>query len=169
MGTAPIGDFHLRLITRAKLERAEPYANIKALVSRIDRAADVPLTRAEILRHVSGDADEDYRDLRDDYLPGVGLLCVYPISKDSKPRPSTNSDGRQQRVPLEAVEHVIGVGLFFPEDESHAAYRYKYIAADMSGLTLDSDEPDITQLDNEDEKAGKAQEAEDKKQGKQGS
>jgi hypothetical protein len=72
-------------------------------------------------------------------------------------------------VPLGAVEHVIGVGLFFPEDKSHAAYRYKYIAADLSGLTLDSDEPDITQLDKEDEKAGKAQEAEDKKQGKQGS
>jgi hypothetical protein len=169
MGKTTIGDLDLRLITRAKLERAEPYANIKALVSRIDRAADVPLARAEILRHVSGDADENYRDLRDDYLPGVGLLCVYPISKDSKPRPSANSGGRQQRVPLEAVEHVIGVGLFFPEDKSHAAYRFKYIAADVSGLTLDSDEPDITQLDNEDEKAGKAQEAEDKKQGKPGS
>ena len=49
------------------------------------------------------------------------------------------------------------------------AYRYKYIAADMSGLILDTDEPDINQLDHEDERVGKAQEAEDKKQGKLGS
>jgi Z1 domain len=166
-GRDTIGDLDLRLITRARLDRAEPYANIKALVSRIDRAADVPLTRDEIRRQVPGDADEDYRDLRDDYLAGVGLLCVYPISKESKPRPPAKPDGRQQRLPLGAVDNVIGVGLFFPEDKSHAAYRYKYITADISGFTLDSDEPDVSQLDHEDERAGKAQEAEDKKQNKQ--
>ncbi len=67
------------------------------------------------------------------------------------------------------MDDVIGVGLFFPEDKSHVAFRHKYIAADVSGITLDTDEPDINQLDHEDERAGKAQEAEDKKQGKQGS
>ena len=107
--------------------------------------------------------------LRDESLESVGLLNIYPISKDSKPRPSTNPTGRQQRLPLEAVDNVIGVGLFFPEAKLHAAFRYKYIAADVSGLTLDSDEPDVSQLDHEDERAGKAQEAEEKKQGKQGS
>jgi hypothetical protein len=166
-GTDTIGDLDLNLITRARLASTESYANIKALVSRIDRAADVPLTRDEIRRQVSGDADEDYRNLRDDYLDGVGLLCVYPISKDSKPRSGTPSGGRKERLPLEAVGQVIGVGLFFPEDKSHAAFRYKYIAADTSGLTLDTDEPDINQLDHEDERVGKAEEAEAKKQGKQ--
>ena len=168
-GKATIGDLDLKLITRTRLNQAEPYANIKALVSRIDRAADIPLTRDEIRRQVPGDADEDYRDLRDESLESVGLLNIYPIWKDSKPRPSTNPTGRQQRLPLEAVDNVIGVGLFFPEAKLHAAFRYKYIAADVSGLTLDSDEPDVSQLDHEDERAGKAQEAEEKKQGKQGS
>jgi hypothetical protein len=167
--TCTIGDLDLKLITRTRLRSTEPDANIKALVSRIDRAADLPLTRDEIRRQVPGDTDEDYRNLREESLDGVGLLCIYPISKDSTPRPPATSDGRQLRLPLEAVDHVIGVGLFFPDDKSNVAYRHKYITADMSGLILDTDEPDINQLDHEDERVGKAQEAEDKKQSKQGS
>ena len=167
--TCTIGDLDLKLITRTRLRSTEPDANIKALVSRIDRAADLPLTRDEIRRQVPGDTDEDYRNLREESLDGVGLLCIYPISKDSTPRPPATPDGRQLRLPLEAVDHVIGVGLFFPDDKSNVAYRHKYITADMSGLILDTDEPDINQLDHEDERVGKAQEAEDKKQSKQGS
>ena len=50
-GNRTIGGHDLNLITRTRL--AMPgitYANIKALVSRIDRAADVDLPREEIIR-----------------------------------------------------------------------------------------------------------------------
>jgi hypothetical protein len=167
-GTRTIGGQDLKLIRRTRLDLPEPYANIKALVSRIDRAADVPLSRGEIRRLVPSDTDLDYAILRHDYLERVGLLCIYPIYKNSTPRLTAVEPGRKQRVPLEAADDVIGLCLYFPEDASNAAYRYKYIAADVSSLALDTDEPDINQLDHEDEKIGQAQEAEAKKQGKQG-
>jgi Z1 domain len=166
-GTLPIDELDLKLIRRARLNLPDPYANIKALVSRIDRAADVPLSREEIRKLAPGDTDADYAILRQDYLDRVGLLGIYPISKVSTPRNASPEPGHKARVALDAVEDVIGVCLYFPEDASNAAYRYKYIAADVSGLALDTDEPDINQLDHEDEKAGQAQEAEAKKQGKQ--
>ena len=166
-GTRTIGGLDLKLIRRTRLNLPEPYANIKALVSRIDRAADVPLSREEIRRLVPHDTDPGYATLRHDYLERVGLLCIYPIYKNSAPRPNTVvKPGHKERVSLEAADDVIGLCLYFPEDASNAAYRYKYIAADVSGLALDTDEPDINQLDHEDEKAGQAQEAEAKKQGK---
>ena len=113
------------------------------------------------------DTDSGYAILRQDYLDRVGLLGIYPISKVSPPRNTSPEPGHKARVALDAVDDVVGVCLYFPEDASNAAYRYKYIAADVSGLALDTDEPDIHQLDHEDEKAGQAQEAEAKKQGKQ--
>jgi hypothetical protein len=169
-GTRPlkdreIGGVDLNLITRSRIPFDAPYANIKALISRIDRAADVPLTREEIRRQVRTDDDSAYSDLRDDYLDRVGLLCIYPISKLSEPRPSKAAPGHKTRLPLEAVDDVIGIGLFFPEDKSNTPFRYKYISADVSGLTLESDEPDINELDREDEQAGRQQEAQAKQRG----
>jgi hypothetical protein len=165
-GTRNIGGLDLNLIRRTRLDLQHPYANIKALVSRIDRAADIPLSREEIRRLAPGDTDEGYAKLRQDYLEGVGLLCIYPISKNSTPRDTPVEPGQNRRIGLDAAEDVIGVCLYFPEDKSNAAYRYKYIAANLASLPLDTDEPDITQLDHEDEQVGEAQEAEAKKQGK---
>ena len=92
--------------------------------------------------------------MRHDYFDRVGLLCIYPIARDSRPRPGRagKSPGYKPRLPLDAVDDVIGVGLFFPEDKSNTPYRY--VSADMSGLAIDTDEPDIDQLDREDEQVG---------------
>ena len=159
-GRRDIGGHQLNLITRTRL--AMPgitHANIKALVSRIDRAADVDLPREEIIRQVGADTDEAYAILRHDYFDRVGLLCIYPIARDSRPRGSRfgKSPGYKPRLPLDAVDDVVGVGLFFPEDKSNTPYRY--VSADLSGLAIDTDEPDVDQLDREDELAGQAQEA----------
>src|SRR6202035_2450641 len=126
----------------------------KALVSRIDRAADVDLPRAEIIRQADPDTDEAYATLRHDYFDRVGLLCIYPIARDSRPRGSRvgRSPGYKPRLPLDAVDDVIGVGLFFPDDKSDTPYRY--VSADLSGLAIDTDEPDVDQLDREDELVG---------------
>jgi hypothetical protein len=168
-GTMNIDAHVLNLLTRSRMTMpGQTYANIKALVSRIDRAADLELTREEITRMASADSDEAYATLRHDYFDRTGLLCIYPIAKDSRPRHSRSdsSPGHKRRLPLDAADHVIGVGLFFPPDRSDTPYRY--ISADFSGLALDTDEPDINQLDREDEQAGQAQEAAITEQGIRG-
>jgi hypothetical protein len=159
-GHRPIGGHDLNLITRTRL--AMPgitHANIKALVSRIDRAADLDMPREEIIRQTGADTDEAYATLRHDFFDRVGLLCIYPIAHDSQPRPgrARRAPGYKPRLPLDAVDDVIGVGLFFPEDKSYVPYRY--VSADLSGLAIDTDEPDVNELDREDEEAGQAEEA----------
>ena len=160
-GTRVIGDHEVNLITRTRLAMpGVPYANIKALVSRIDRAADVDLPRAEIIRQAGADTDEAYATLRHDYFDRVGLLAIYPISRDSQPRPGRTGKaaGYKPRLPLDAADDVIGACLFFPDDKSNTPYQY--VSADMSGIVLDSDEPDIEELDRADEEVGLVQEAE---------
>ena len=59
---------------------------------------------------------------------GTGLLLLYPVSKDSRPVRSA-----QTREELRAVEHVLGVGLVFPESRSHTA-RVDYVTANVAAL-----------------------------------
>jgi len=94
---APVG-----LINRARLASSRPYADIKSLMSRVDRVVDLGLSPEEL----RGDADALQR-LRP---PSIGLLLIYPISKDSTPQ------GREiARVPLDAADHIVGVGIVFPD------------------------------------------------------
>ena len=80
---------------------------------------------------------------------GSGLLLLYPISRHSKPiRGSVKT-----RVALDAVEHVLGVGLVFPETRSRTA-NVDYVTADvaaMPGVDVeapdDADEPDEPELE----------------------
>jgi hypothetical protein len=168
-GKREVGGHQLNLITRSRVAMpGASYANIKALVSRIDRAADLELERDEIIRMAGGDTDEAYATLRHDYFDRVGLLCIYPIARNSTPRPARGNAGRpgyKPRLPLDAVDDVIGVGLFFPPDKSGTPFRY--VSADFTGLAIDTDEPDIDELDRDDEQAGQAQEAAAAEQGQQ--
>ena len=67
----------------------------------------------------------------------TGLLLLYPVSKDSRPvRGSTKT-----REPLEAVEHVLGVGLVFPETQSRTA-AVDYVTANVESLSNDVENPD---------------------------
>jgi hypothetical protein len=162
-GQLPLGDgLTVNLIHRSRLDmEAIPHANIKALVSKIDRVADLHLPRREIRRMITGDiTDAKLRDLRADHLGPVGLLCLYPIAKDSKPeRPDAPvRPGQRRRIALDAAAHVIGVGLFFP-DASGPPTPVAYRSADLSGMAEDSEEFDIDVLDEADEKAAAAQDA----------
>jgi hypothetical protein len=72
---------------------------------------------------------------------GTGLLALYPISKDSEPRRG------QARTKLEAVEHVLGVGLVFPTSDSEGSVDY--YTADLS--TEEREEPgEEDEIDDED-------------------
>ncbi len=119
-------------INRARLNviGGSDYADIKALVSRVDRVIDLGLGQADL----DGKSIGEIARLRN--LPahgglgdGSGLLLIYPVSKDSVP-----VRGSRTRAPLEAVEHVIGVGLVFPESQSSTA-KVDYITADVASMT----------------------------------
>ena len=140
---------------------SRPYANIKTLVSRIDRVADLPITRTEAVAAAGGDSDDKLRTLREDHLGTVGLLCLYPIAADSVPRhPECRpaQPGGKVRVPLDAVDDVIGVGLFFPTGVATRGIRYKSV--DLSAQVPEPpDEADLVEeLDRLDEEAAMEQE-----------
>lgn len=140
-------------INRARLEVVgrQNYADIKALMSRNDRVIDLDLPEGELtdktsnarlvqLRNPPGGESGGYGD-------GSGLLLLYPVSKDSKPvRGSART-----RVPLEAVEHAIGVGIVFPESGSSNA-EVEYVTADVAAMPgVDVEAPDENDLPDEPE------------------
>jgi hypothetical protein len=76
------------------------------------------------------------------------------VSKDSVPARVGSTDGAKRsrvREPLEAVEHVIGVGLVFPES-SHSTAHVDYMTADIRDLGVD--EPDTPDESDEPEEEG---------------
>lgn len=132
-------------ITRARLHDPtgeEDFADIKTLMSRADAAVD--------LGNVSrGLTEKEIKRERRAQLPDTGLLVLYPIDKDS--RPSRHRE--ESREPLGATEHVIGVGLVFPEpnQDSEVGWDGSYISADLSGIRLeDNDDEDLRTLEGED-------------------
>lgn len=109
-----------RLLTRTRLEGAGSEgqdAYIKALMSRQDVVADFE----ELPSGVSALKWEELYSLRWHSPPfdETPLLLIYPIAKDSEP-----SSGSSQRVPLGAVEHMIGLGLVFPDTDDFEAETY---------------------------------------------
>jgi hypothetical protein len=109
LGTVDLGlDAEVPLINRSRSlrERNPQVVDIKALMSETDVAVDVPQPAAEL----RGKDRDTLRDLREKAVPDKGLILLYPISKDSAPR-----KGSSQRAPLDAVQHIIGLALVFPD------------------------------------------------------
>ncbi|MFD0637006.1 Z1 domain-containing protein [Catenulispora yoronensis] len=113
-------------INRARLApehgRTAPddFADIKTLMSRRDAAVD-------LAGEVSQLSEADIMTKRREQLPETGLLVLYPIDKRSEPRPD-----KPQRRPLDAEEHVMGVGLVFPDPSGTDSAAY--VSADLSGV-----------------------------------
>ena len=133
LGTLDLGlGEEVGLLNRSRLKKwKEGTANIKSLMSRRDRVVDLEgLAAGE-----AGGKDADLRALRQQRAPWVGLLAIYPISKSSVPlsRLQVASDSR---APLEAVEHVIGVGIVFPDPPPRAPLRLtgQYVRVDLRGV-----------------------------------
>lgn len=98
-------DQPVSLITRSKLARSSTAstANIGTLMSRPDRVADLlDASEAALM------TDLQLLDARSE--SGRGLLLLYPIDKDSVPKASAGA----RRVPLEAVDHLVGAAFSFP-------------------------------------------------------
>lgn len=133
---APVG-----CINRARLKAVggATYADIKALMSQSDRVIDLNIDPAELTRVTTLGELARIRNLPATGGRGddTGLLLLYPVSKDSRPvRGSAKT-----REPLEAVEHVLGVGLVFPESQSRTA-TVDYVTANVDALSSDVENPD---------------------------
>ena len=134
------------------------YANVKAIMSTVDRIVDCPQLTPEDIR---GADDAKLAELRQDLIGDVGLLCIYPISKDSQPLkravPQVRNP-RRQRIPLDAVEHVVGLGLIFPESSRDQLTPQSYVAADLARLAgaegVELEDVDVDDVDRADEEAG---------------
>ena len=163
-GTLDLGlDGEVNLIQRSRMDiPGLPHANIKSLVSVADRVADLDQSTSEV-RGLLQSAGSKVNDaallkLREELLGDVGLIGIYPINKDSQPLPKAKKDGKRARLPLEAVDHVIGVGIFFPEAKG-ARGAYSYMAADLSSEEVEDLEDDLAALDRADEERGEAEDA----------
>ncbi len=106
-------------------------ADIKSLMSRQDSIIDLPGEQVP-------DGESDLALLREDRAAGHGLLVLYPISAASIPM--KNPKGRAVRKPLDAVDHLLGVGIVFPRTPAGAVFSaldVSYVAVRLPGLGAD--------------------------------
>lgn len=109
-------------IARAKLNIAGlPHANIKALMTKIDRVADLP--------DLDGKGEKGDAWLQQQRPKGIGLLVLYPIDSESEPaKRKKPALPKNPRISLDAVDDVIGVGIVFPNADDDPTPQ-SYIAA----------------------------------------
>ncbi|TQF06337.1 endonuclease [Kitasatospora acidiphila] len=125
-------------ISRSRVTTTSPdFADIKTLMSRRDAAVDLAGDTEKL-------TEEQIKAERQRQFPNHGLLVLYPIDKVSPPGAS-----RQQREPLNAEEHVIGIGLVFPTpgNGDSTVEKRVYISADLSGVQIEDE--DYSLLDGE--------------------
>jgi hypothetical protein len=87
-------------------------ANIKALLSHDDWFADLD---PEDVKDLGNMAKDDPRGVRHKLSDGRGLVIIYPISKNSIPMRAAS--GTQSRRDMQAADHLLGIGLIFPDVE----------------------------------------------------
>jgi hypothetical protein len=139
----PIG-----LMNRSRIPIDQAHANIKALMSKVDRLADQNIARQSI-------AELDDKELAERRPEGIGMLVIYPIQAYSPPR--APQKGVPRRVPLDAVDEVIGVGLVFPK-ATKGMTPQTYMTADLSNIEREEDDIDLDQVDAEDAVAAEQEE-----------
>lgn len=162
-------DEPVRNVSRAKLSNQDgDDANIKALVTTIDRLNDIvldPGDRAGFRKLVEDEiAQASQEKVARKYHAkhvgaGIGHLALYPIDKDSKPRGWNDMTEKERsahvREPLSAGQTVIGVGIFFPESQSPEAQVDYVVAPPAEDELADyySWDEQINEINDEDEAA----------------
>ncbi|MCX4882470.1 Z1 domain-containing protein [Streptomyces sp. NBC_00847] len=126
-------------VIRAKLgESGSDAADIKTLMSRRDAGVDLDLSALTEINEAA------LKNARREQAPDTALLTLYPIDAHS-PSPTN----RESRAPLDAVDHVIGVGLVFPMPRGEDS-EVEYYSADLSRVQ-DDEEEDLSLLFEEDD------------------
>lgn len=123
-GTITLGSFEVLLLDRARRKFPEDHAHIGALMTQGDSGIDLKRDRREL----RGLSDKSLRIIRQEDMPRTGLLIIYPISKDSIPHTGKN------KTSLDAVEHVIGLGIIFPKAVGDKRGAQSYMTVDPSKL-----------------------------------
>jgi hypothetical protein len=120
---------NLAKLVRSRLRLPEDeFADIKALMSRQDILIDVDKPDL-VLKELDWNKAKQER-------PSIPLLLLYPIDATSKAK-----DGSINRVDLNAVDDLLGIGLVFPGERGQAGNYY----------AVQIDAPTPEQLDDEDE------------------
>lgn len=156
------------LMVRSRMAGITDKANIKSLMTTIDRVADLPDKDEEAKAVLNGPAggrggrEGRLKALRPD---GVAMLALYPIQAESRPlKPARGKE--QVRTALDAARDVIGVGLVFPRCSETDRDGVEYVMAFKEPLDLEdvdelleeearaADDLDAERLEQEDTKAG---------------
>ena len=105
-----VGD-RIPTVNRAPLKDSPVgIANIKALLSRSDWVVDLD---PALIKALGDEALVDPRAVRRTHAEGRGLILLYPISKHSVPMGAARKAGSRREI--RAVEHVMGLGIVFPD------------------------------------------------------
>jgi hypothetical protein len=134
LGTIDLGlDVEVGMLNRSRMrkDQSATRANIKSLMSTPDRVVDI----RDLGPGEAGRRDAELRALRRVKAPQEGLLALYPVSKDSQPLSAAQLEANS-RVALGAVEHVLGVGLVFPDPPLGAPedlLSSEYVQVDLTG------------------------------------
>jgi hypothetical protein len=137
---------HVPLLRRSRVADigGDQYANLGVIMSNADMVADLPVERETAARTKSADLQKMRPKPN-----GPGLLLLYPIDRKSEPAASQASASKLPRRPLDAVEHVLGVGLVFPRSSVETPQRYKTV--DLS--RVDREELEVEPEETEEEDA----------------
>jgi hypothetical protein len=130
--------FAVGRVTRARIARtdsASDFADIKTLMSPRDAGVDLDGDVGKL-------TEKALMDERRRQFPDTGLLVLYPIDKISAPEPP-----KKTRAALNAEEHVIGVGIVFPEVGDEDSTVEKYISAKLPVGSMEDE--DYSLVDSE--------------------
>lgn len=135
---------NIPLLNRSRLKFGpDDYANLGVIMSNVDIVADLTVER-EVAARSKPAALQAMRPA------GLGLILLYPISRASRPRQDDDPGARRSRrprAPLDALEHLIGVGLVFPRAVKPTPQRY--VTVDLTGV--EREEPELPQDEDEEE------------------
>ncbi len=133
----PLGELgRIGTVTRSRLSPSSGhYADIKALMSKRDVLIDVEDTLFD------GEG-KSWTDLKE-HRPSKPLLLLYPIASDSAPKP-----GSTTRVPLDAVDDLLGIAIVFPGSQVRGGNYFSVVLDTPSTEDVDEDEV-VEDLDND--------------------
>lgn len=127
--------------------------NIRALISSSDSVLDLQIL---VDRGLLADADDDLanvdtndvasvRRVRRMLAPSTGVILLYVVSKDSKPRATSKT-----RRDMGSKEHPIGVGIVFPHAEDEEQGEFFAVDVRQPLSDDDVDEPTVFEDDEGD-------------------
>lgn len=140
-GSIRLGNLEFPLLERARRPVPEDYAHIGVLMTKGDIGADLKLNSK-----IPALDEKQIKTLRQQDMPGIGLLVIYPISKDSEP-----GKGAKNKTALSAAADVIGLGMVFPPAAGESRGTQNYVTVDPS--KLDRSEFELEEDEEEDEDA----------------